>query len=123
MLKQEVEQNVDQFVQNIKTDSGDCEFQSVLIQEYWNDTMCNVLIVLLQSNSIRTKFLEQTNLNFQTAHNVTGSLKVTQKNDGRTPPRMFRILLLLRWTASPIRDLLVRQAKRNQPWLLYTESR
>lgn len=77
--RQECGQSIDQFVQNIKTLSKDCNFRLVSAEEHRDEAMRDALITGLQSNNIRTRLLEQPSLTLETAYNMARSLESAQK--------------------------------------------
>ena len=77
--KQTPGETLDQFAQNLKHLSKDCNFRAVSAEEYRDDIIRDAFINGLYSTHIRQRLLEEKQLDFQTAFNLARSLDMAQK--------------------------------------------
>ena len=77
--KQEPGQDVDQFVQKLKSLVKDCDFKAVSAVEHANEAVRDALITGLQSTVIREKLLSCHELDLNKAHEVTRALELAHK--------------------------------------------
>ena len=77
--KQENTETLDQFAQRLRTLSRDCNFQAVTAQKNQDDAVRDAFIIGIQSNSIRQRLLENSQLNFEKAFTQAKSLELAQK--------------------------------------------
>lgn len=77
--KQAPGETLDQFAQNLKHLSKDCNFRAVSSEEYRDDIVRDAFINGLYSSHIRQRLLEEKSLDFQTAFNLARSLDMAQK--------------------------------------------
>ena len=77
--KQEPGQDVDQFVQKLKSLAKDCEFKTVSAVENANEAIRDALITGIQSSNIREKLLSYYELDLNKAHEVARALELANK--------------------------------------------
>ena len=77
--KQESGQSLDQFVQQLRNLSKDCNFRVVSAEQYRDDALRDAFITGIQSIDIRQRLLEQSKLDFQTAYDTARSFELAQK--------------------------------------------
>lgn len=77
--KQQVTENIDQYVQALKLLSRDCNFQSVTLEEHRDSFIRDSFISGLASQNIRQRLLENATLTLEKAVNKARSLESAQK--------------------------------------------
>ena len=77
--KQEPGQPLDQFLQNLKTLSKDCNFKAVSAEENRDAAVRDAFIGGLSSNQIRQRLLEKSSLNLTAAFELARSLEMAEK--------------------------------------------
>lgn len=78
--KQQVGETIDEFLQNLRILSKDCEFKAVSAEDHRNEAIRNAFICGLNSNHIRQRLLEHDTLTLAKACDNARSLEAAQRN-------------------------------------------
>lgn len=76
--KQDSGQNLDQFLQKLKSLAKDCNFRSVTAEQNRNDAIRDAFINGIESNHIRQRLLEHTTLDLAKAFDTARSLEMAE---------------------------------------------
>ncbi|GAA47763.1 hypothetical protein CLF_112619 [Clonorchis sinensis] len=77
--KQDGAENLDQFVQKLRSLLPDCRFTAVSAEQHSDEALRDAFISGLYSNTIRQRLLEHKSLDFKTAYDHAKSLELAQK--------------------------------------------
>ena len=78
--QQSTTESLDDFLQELRKLSKNCNFQSVLAEKYREEQIRDAFITGISSNYIRQRLLENATLDLQSAFNQARALDVAQKN-------------------------------------------
>ena len=78
--KQQTSESVDEYFQELKQQSKDCNFQAVTAEKYRDEYIRDSFISGLLSGSIRQRLLEKKTLDLDRAVTISRSLSVAQQN-------------------------------------------
>jgi transposase InsO family protein len=79
-LKQSLDENIDQFLQNLKLAAKDCHFKAVTSEEYRSEAIRDAFITGLRSPVIRQRLLENDSLSLDDAVRLARALDTAQRN-------------------------------------------